>query len=178
MRCGDIALDNTLRAYLDSLRIEPVENVNQIGDRILEAATRPRCARSSPRPCTTSGTRAMSGHAGTAGRGAERVIPLRHAVLERELTTATPQRVTLVKGTVGAPSNGGDAVVLSLPAARPMPLPGFFSAVGAEGGTDGGAMLRFYVHPDDAEYAPGAWHTVLDLLESRRALPRQGSQPR
>ncbi len=202
---GDITLDYTLRAYLDAVRIEPADDLIQVGDRILEAAN------------LTSLRAELSTvlydlwHAGTVERGAKRVISRRDAELERELTAATPQRVTAVRGTVGTLAYGddaehgvvevnrvrvlvpadtvsgkapGDTVVLDLPAVRPMLSPGFFFAVGTAGGTGGGAVLRFYVHLDAAEYAPGAWHTVLDLLESRGAryrakvLSRSDAYPR
>jgi len=198
-------LDDTIRAYLDDLRIEPEEDLIQVGDRILEAAN------------LTSLRAELSTalydlwHAGTSGRGAKRVIPRRDAALERELTAATPQRLAAVPGTVGALQNGDDTnhgvvevnrvrvlvpadnvsglapgatVLLDLPAVRPMLSPGFFFAIGTAGGTDGGAVLRFYVHLTAAEYAPAVWHTVLNLLESRGAryrakvLSRSDAYPR
>lgn len=150
-------------------------------------------------------------HAGNAGRGAGASAIHRDEVFERDLAAAVPHLVTpttavlralpdaadgehalvevnrvrlLVPAGAVAGRAVGDRFPLDLPSVRPMLSPGFLLTTGTAGAGDRSAVLRLYVHIDEAEHAPAVWHAALKVLEDRGAhyrakvLSRRSHYPR
>lgn len=199
------ALSGALTAHLAELRMEPEESRVHVGGRAVGDSDLVAFR------AQLSSALYELWHAGTAGRDTDAVGYHRDEAFERELTAAAPQRTTatpvvlraladdshpehaivevnrvrlLVPAESVPTGQQGDALVLDLPAVRPMLSPGFLFATGTAGGGGGPAVLRLYVHLETPEHAPTVWHTVLDALESRGAryrakvLSRRTSYPR
>lgn len=205
---GEAALHGALAAHLAELRIDPEEYRVEVGGQTVEAPD-PIAFRAQ---LTTALYEHW--HAGTGGREAAPTVQRRDAGFEGELAAATPHSGTATPATLRAlpddtapgpavvevnrvrvlvpaelvqPVAGrtpGDALVLDLPAARPMLSPGFFFASGSAGGNRGKEVLRLYVHLETPEHAPAVWRKVLEVLESHGAryrakvLSRRTSYPR
>ncbi|WP_405587850.1 T3SS effector HopA1 family protein [Streptomyces sp. NBC_01190] len=201
---GEAALHGALAAHLAELRIDAEEYRVEVGGQRVEAPD--------PIAFRAQLTTALyeHWHAGTAGREA---APAHHrdTAFERELAAATPHsaaatpatlralpddavsgqavvevnrvRVRVPAGMV-AGSTPGDALVLNLPAVRPMLSPGFLFAGGSAGGNRGKEVLRMYVHLSTSEHAPAVWRALLEVLEGHGAryrakvLSRRTSYPR
>jgi HopA1 effector protein family len=204
----EVALHAELAAHLAELRIDAEEYRVEVGGQTVEAPD-PIAFRAQ---LTTALYEHW--HAGTAGREAAPGVQHRDAAFERELTAATPHHGTATPATLHAlpdavlPDDAGsavvevnrvrvlvpadlvagrtpgDALVLDLPAVRPMLSPGFLLASGSAGGNRGREVLRLYLHVELPEQAPALWRTALEVLEGHgaryraKALSRRTSYPR
>ena len=199
------ALSGALTAHLAALRMEPEDSRVHVGDKAVGESDLVAFR------AQLSSALYELWHSGTAGRDADGVAYHRDEPFERDLTAAAPQRATATPATLRTLPDGtrtghavvevnrvrllvpaeavsgaepGDALVLDLPAVRPMLSPGFLFATGTAGAGGGPGVLRLYVHVETPEHAPAVWHTVLDVLESRGAryrakvLSRRTSYPR
>lgn len=202
---AETALHGVLAARLAELTMDPEEYRVEVGGQTVEAPD-PIAFRAQ-----LSTALYEHWHAGNAEREDATPTHRRDAEFESELTAATPHSGTATTATLRAlPDDAtpgravvelnrvrvlvpadlvagrtpGDAVVLDLPAVRPMVSPGFLLASGSTGGNRGKDVLRLYIHLETPEHAPAVWRTVLEVLESHGAryrakvLSRRTSYPR